>query len=422
MRFLLICLSCLLLFALGVLAWASHELRSEKMVYYPTPSAQSWTFQAIDTMKYSRDLAREKRDNPAFEIIIKDRVRKIADTGATHVAIATPYDEEFLPFLKKWVEAARENGLKVWFRGNWSGWEGWFEYPRIGRDDHIEKTKKFILDNPDLFEDGDAFSSCPECENGGPGDPRNTGDVEAYRAFLIAEYRMMREAFREIDKSIRANLFSMNGDVARLVMDVETTKALDGIVTIDHYVESPVRLALDVEEYARLSQGKIILGEFGAPIPDIHGAMTQSEQAAWIDDVMRRMEASEVVEGMNYWLSTGGTTAIWDSTGKETPSVQALTRHYNTVVAYGFVRDELGRAIAGARIRSSEHEVSTNENGYFILRYSIRKDSYLYVEADQFDGQMIVAPLEAKKIDFVLKRRYEDFEFRLLSIVKRIID
>ena len=68
-----------------------------------------WNVQSIDTMKYSRDTAREKADSKSFEEVIKRQVKDIADTGATHVGISTPYDAEFIPYLTKWVTAARDN-------------------------------------------------------------------------------------------------------------------------------------------------------------------------------------------------------------------------------------------------------------------------------------------------------------------------
>ena len=70
----------------------------------------------------------------------------------------------------------RKHGLSVWFRGNFSGWEEWFGYPKIKAYEHINKTRNFIINNPELFADGDIFTSCPECENGGPGDPRDTNN------------------------------------------------------------------------------------------------------------------------------------------------------------------------------------------------------------------------------------------------------
>src|SRR3989344_4870027 len=122
-----------------------------------------WEIQSIDTMKYSRDLAREKLQDRSFLVTIDSQVKKIAETGATHVAIGTPYDEEFIPYLKAWVDSARRYNLKVWFRGNFSGWEEWFNYPKIGRAEHLLKLASFISKNPHLFGDGDLFTTCPEC-------------------------------------------------------------------------------------------------------------------------------------------------------------------------------------------------------------------------------------------------------------------
>ena len=62
--------------------------------------------------------------------------------------------------------SARKHSLKVWFRGNLSGWEEWFGYPSINRDEHTAGIVRFITNNPDLFEDGDIFVTCNECENG----------------------------------------------------------------------------------------------------------------------------------------------------------------------------------------------------------------------------------------------------------------
>ncbi len=58
-----------------------------------------WKFQSIDTMKTSRDLAREHLKDPNFSDVVDRQVSDIAKTGATHIAIATPYDDEFLPII-----------------------------------------------------------------------------------------------------------------------------------------------------------------------------------------------------------------------------------------------------------------------------------------------------------------------------------
>lgn len=287
-----------------------------------------WKVQSIDTMKYSRDLAREKLGDNSFDSVIEQQIKDIAATYATHVAIGTPYDSEFLPFLKRWVQMARKYKLKVWFRGNWSGWEKWFDYKPIDRKTHIEKTVKLILDNRDIFEDGDIFAACSECENGGPGDPRHNGDVKGHREFMIKEYKAIKTAFEKIEKKVSSNYSSMNGDVANLIMDKETTKAMGGIVVVDHYVASPEQLIIDIKTLSKKSGGKVVLGEFGGPIPDIHGKMTDQEQKEWLEKVLGKLFNMDDVIGLNYWTNVGSSTQLWDSKGNPRLAVDVLKRYY----------------------------------------------------------------------------------------------
>jgi hypothetical protein len=287
-----------------------------------------WKFQSIDTMKSSRDLAREELTDPNFAKEVDRQMADIAATGATHVAIGTPYDDEFLPVIKLWSRTARQHGLKVWFRGNWSGWEQWFGYPKIDQETHIENTRQFILNNSNLFEDGDIFTSCPECENGPKLELGNSFAIAEYRKFLIKEYQVTKEAFRQIDKDVTANYYSMNLDVAKAVMDKDTTKALDGVVAIDHYVNAPEQLAEDIQLIAQQSGGRIVLGELGAPIPDIHGPMNEDAQADWLAESLRLVSRLEEVEGINYWVNLGGSTALWRDNKSPKPAVEVLTQYY----------------------------------------------------------------------------------------------
>src|SRR3989339_521194 len=121
------------------------SVSAQPVATYQKPTVKFWRIQAVDTMKYSRDMARAKLNDSKFDITIDQQIHAIADTGANYVAIATPYDEEFVPILRRWVASARRYGLSVWFRGNFSGWEGWFEYPRINQIQHLRATRAFIL-------------------------------------------------------------------------------------------------------------------------------------------------------------------------------------------------------------------------------------------------------------------------------------
>lgn len=385
---------------------------------YPKPSGNFWEFRSIDTMKHSRDLAREKLHDASYDAVIDREVRMIAETGATHVAIATPYDEEFVPYLFRWVDAARRHDLCVWFRGNFSGWEEWFGYSSISREEHLRKMTGFISKHPDLFQDGDAFSTCPECENGGPGDPRQTGDVSGYQNFLIEEYEAANTAFEKIEKRILTHFFSMNGDVARLVMDRETTLKLGGIVTVDHYVKTPEKLASDAEDFVSRSDGRLVLGEFGAPIPDIHGAMSAEEQAVWLEDTLSRFSRLPNIFGMNYWAHVGSSTALWDDKGNARKAVGILSKFYRPRVFYGVVSDELGTPIAGARVMTGSNEAKTNREGYFELRAPIGADeeTTLSVSASGFLPADVLG--EETQLSVALLREHETKWFKLQKWMK----
>ncbi|HLD61508.1 MAG TPA: carboxypeptidase regulatory-like domain-containing protein [Patescibacteria group bacterium] len=373
-----------------------------------------WEVQSIDTMKYSRDLSREKLKDPSFDVVIDKQVKAIAETGATHVAISTPYDEEFLPILKRWASAARNYNLKIWFRGNWSGWEKWFDYKSISREEHIKKTKEFIIANKDLFEDGDIFSACPECENGGPGDPRRSGDAEGFKSFLISEYAATKKAFVEIGRSVASNYHPMNGDMARLIMDKETTTALGGIVAIDHYVKDPEKLIQDIKDLHRQSGGKVVLAEFGAPIPDIHGKISDADQAKWLESLLEKsIELPELI-GLNYWVNVGGTTELWSKDGEAKPAVSILTKFYNPEILSGTIRNELGKPIAGAAVLFHSKKAQTDEAGVFQFPKISSQYESLNISADGYIDQTIKTEKWNNGNIVILIKNMPTFWFRIL--------
>lgn len=382
-----------------------------------------WKVQSIDTMKYSRDLSREKLHDKSFNSVIDDTMKKISATGATHVSIGTPYDSEFLPILKRWVNSARKYNLKVWFRGNFSGWEGWFDYPKLKRDEHIILIGNFITDNPDLFQNNDIFTGCPECENGGPGDPRYNGDLEGHRTFIIREYEVTKNAFDKIGKKVRSNFNSMNGDVAALVMDKATTRALGGIVAIDHYVETPEKLLTDIRKLSAESGGKIVLAEFGVPIPDVNGEMSELEQAKWISGALDRLAKMRELEGLNYWVSVGGSTEIWSDAGSPKLAVQTITNFFNPEIISGFVMNESGKPIIGASLTNEYSSVMSGPSGDFKMPYLKGKSAKLEIKAPQYLGKTLtVEPKNNKQIEVVLTKEKKSLVYKFWQLIKSIFN
>lgn len=384
----------------------------------PLTNTKIWQVQSIDAMKYTRDIAREKLTKPEFDKDIDMMVANIAATGATHIALGTPYDDEFIPFLTRWVSSARKHKLKVWFRGNFSGWEKWFDYERITRDQHIDMTGRFITQNPSLFEDGDIFTACPECENGGPGDPRqNQSDenTQAYRDFLVDLDTKAKEAFATIGKSVETNYYSMNGDVARLIMDEETSNRLGDLMVVDHYVYSPGRLNNDVTTYAKDSNTRVVLGEFGAPIPDIHGDMTEEQQAEWLKEALTLLSKNENLVGLNYWVNVGGSTQLWDY-DKKRQAVDILTDFFNPKQVRIRAVNELGEDIAKLTAFQEDKAYPSNDEGSVELIYVYDTPS-VRVEAEGYVGKVLNATEGENKI--VLIKEPGDFWFDLKLFIKK---
>lgn len=380
--------------------WFSSHLPEPEVIQ--TPPASWWKFQAIDTMKYSRDPSREFLQKiPELRTLADQQVSQIAQTGATHVGIATPYDEEFAPILEIWIDAARRYNLKIWFRGNWSGWEGWFGYPRITREQHLTKSTEFVLNHPHYFEAGDVFSACPECENGGPGDPRLNGDAAGHRRFLIAEHQALQTAFTEINRQVQTNFNSMNGDVARLIMDPATTEALGGLVVVDHYVRTPTQLNQDISDFAQRSGGQVVLGEFGAPIPDINGSMTESQQAMWVEDTLKLLQDNPDLVGLSYWTNMGGSTALWNNDGSPRAGVYGLTQAYRPNGLQLRITNTLDQAVAKIAIQSQARDLQLSAT-QFQITY-LDENQVVTISAPNYQAQTIsIAELKSNpKIQLV---------------------
>lgn len=331
-----------------------------------TDTAPFWEWQCIDTMKYSRDTARAWGDKPdELTAEIKLQIKTIKDMGANCVALATPYDDEFVPFLTKWVDAARKNNLKIWFRGNFSGWEGWFDYPKLkSPEEHNQKTYTFIVNNPDLFTNGDIFTPAPEPENGIFGDPRQSNDKRnSFNKFLKSSYANCQKAFSQIGKKVVCGAFSTNYDVARDSLDKNTVSQVGNNVAIDHYISDASKYDSDLANIHNKYGASVFVGEFGAPIPDLNGGMGDTSQSKFVGELLLAIyKHRDFVSGLNYWTLRGGSTQIIDDIG----NIRSVSGTLKSYFSPGFVR---GYAMPGTKVNGDNGEkVTANEWGKFTLK------------------------------------------------------
>lgn len=409
---------------------------SDKVII-PTPSQKYnsqilWKFQCIDTMKTSRDNARSWAKRTDLVQLIDSEMEQIKGLGANCVAIDTPYDEEFRSYLSRWVKSAREENLIIWFRGNFSAWEGWFGYAKFSDpSEHHLKIKDFVLNNSDIFQDGDIFTPVPEPENGALKDPRGAEDLKNnYLSFLVESQKNCRSSFELINKQVECGYFSTNADIARDILNTEVVKQLGNRVVIDHYVPNTQRMGEDIKLLYEKYGTRIVIGEFGAPIPSINGRMSEEEQADFVRQLLSEMYINkDIIEGVNYWVLANGTTALYNIDGSPRLVVETIKDYFLPGTISGTVTNSLGDPMDNAQVNIGDGlSVRTDSNGKFNavvpagyreikISYhdykSVKKD-YNVARETEVNSNIIMEPLDSNWM--------EKFLIELRLMMKAIIN
>ncbi len=325
-----------------------------------------------------------------------------------------------MPVLRLWVSEARKNGLKVWFRGNFSGWEGWFGYPQFTSvTEHHTKTKNFITKHPELFEAGDIFTPAPEPENGVIGDPRfYPGNKDTFNQFLVDSYINCSQAFADIRKPITCGYFSTNADVAREVLTRKVVKQIGNVVVIDHYTKTPETFGRDIEYLYRQFEAPIVLGEFGAPIPDLQGDLTEEEQKRIVTSLLNQLyQHRHIVKGVNYWTFAGSSTSLYNNDGIPRQVVEELKNYFQPFILTGRTLSPLGDKLGSMTVLCSSCNTVTvtDANGNYTLQFPAGRQT-LVIGNEQY--HYLSTTIEASRggsivQDFVLSPTHLDGWYRL---------
>lgn len=251
---------------------------------------------------------------------IADQVLMIKNLGANYIAISTPYDHQEI--IKIWANEIHRAGLNVWFRSHWLRWEGDDGLPSdMSKSEYLAQTRNFILDNQELFKEGDSFTVCVEPEQVYVARNLTISDWKGYNKFIIDQMDVADQAFSEIglEDKIHTNWISMNGWVVEHGLEQETVDRM-GLITIDHYpdqdrqmgaIERADRLANDLQKVYKKWQKPIILGEWGF---NILNEVSDGEQKEVLSYTFGRLKEMPFVIGINYWSHLGNTSRIIDDT------------------------------------------------------------------------------------------------------------
>jgi hypothetical protein len=375
-------------------------------------------------MKTSRDMARTYLNNPDYDEEIIIQLQAIKETGADYVSVTTPYDDEFLPYLERWVKLARQEGLKVWFRGNWSSWEGWFGYPKnMTPEEHLAKNSEFIGKHSDLFQNGDIFDPCPECENAGFW-PQNDKNRD-YQLFIQRQQEQTKADFDKINKQVMVYP-SIIGGRAKDVLDQGTFDSLDNVIAIDHYVPKTQGMSEFIDYFKDLNT-KSLISEFGAPIPDMNGFQNEKQQAEFVRNILEVLyQKRDSVEGLNYWVLSHGTTAILNPDYSKRAVFDVLKEYFSPARVEGRVVNPLGEGVKDLTLRTSDNatKVKTDDQGYYYFTIPPRQFELMIDDPDYSSQPVLLVASESGQIisyDFLVEPENPGFFYNLKRFWRDII-
>ncbi len=289
--------------------------------HYHASSLSDPFFASIDTMKVSRDTARQ----PLSEQEITKIVDASASLNANYITVDTQWD--YPGYMAEWIKAIRSTGRRhVWFRIAPNQWEDTNGSTGIMTPaQYIASEREFILAHPSFFEPGDILDPCSEAEQGlywkatyGQGWTNNAPNVatSAYNAFLrqttdVADATLQQNGINGVITTIR----SVNSFVAThpSVLERATVEKF-GAITVDSYpdkdtlnpaVAAQVRIA-ELNQIETLWHVPIVIGEMGysndIPVDD-------ATQQAVLRAEFAQLQSLPYLKGVNYWVGAGSNAA-----------------------------------------------------------------------------------------------------------------
>lgn len=297
---------------------SGRSLVAKNQVIYAQPELakekNKWPLRSVDTQVISKHWPDVTRD------AVIEQVALIKQLGANYVAIGTPYDR--VEDMRMWAEEIHAAGMNVWFRSHWAEWEGDEGLPAtMSPEEYLDRTRAFIVNNPDLFHEGDAFTVAVEAEQVGIGLGKRFLTWNEYRDFLWAEITVASEAFISIglEGKVHTNWLSMNGWIVDNVMTQEFAQRI-GLIVVDHFPGQTQtigekdnipfivdQMLVDLDRYHEKLGVPIILGEWGY---QIFQNVDDASQAEFVELLLSRVSTRSYLIGLNYWVHMGNPAAL----------------------------------------------------------------------------------------------------------------
>ena len=287
-------------------------------------------------MKDTKDVICGQRDRAWID----KWVGKAVEVGANYVAISTPYENpscgDAQAYTRRWVDAIRARGLKVWFRQMPLAFEGIYSVTKNNSSDFLGLIGSYIKNNAGMYQPGDIFTPIPEPQNGGiqgitycANGVCQFNGAAAFNNWLRGAMTTANQAFQSVGKTgVKIGYFGFDGftvwgdnnpDWHGILED--STISMMGNITIDHYPEIVNdTMANDLNElHTRYPNVDIIIGEWGT--------ITGGDTVTQVKNSMGAAKAASFVKGFNYWQF-----------GPSGSGEQAIDNNFNNLAQFGSIQ------------------------------------------------------------------------------------
>lgn len=266
-------------------------------------------YKSVDVMKLSKDNV----NNPLSDADMDRVIASLKSLGITHIAISVPMD--YAAYATRWCGRVHAAGLKVLHRGTWNAIEGLYNNTKLvgaARPTNAiqywtDKTRDYIINNPDIFAAGDLWAPLPERTEGifqdatsflPPPLPDN------YATFFNGLLDVSKQAFVTIGKSVECGFTTNNFTEVRSGWIPQSLFDKAGIICIDHYQQDPSQMYNEIKAVASIHGKKVFLQEWGN-YWDTDTAINLANCEVMYD-TLTRLADEGVLVGYNDWSGWPG--------------------------------------------------------------------------------------------------------------------
>ncbi len=296
---------------------------------------------SVDVMKYTKDVVTSQPSDADIDNLV-DTLKSM---NITHIAIAIPMDETGSypstgkpsprtaeDFTQKWADTVHGKGLKIIWRGTFSGIEGLYRFtkrvgsnrfpagtaasaPTDGSSTWLGKMYQYISGHPSYFADGDIWAPLPERTEGIFSDstsflPYGGAGIQAnYMSFFDDVKEVSDKAFATTGKHPITGLSANNYSEVASTWLWKSMFETAGYVAVDYYGTShtPSEMDRDMRLIAAYAGKPVFLQEWG---DYWNKYLDQGSRSAYLESiyaVMNNLVRDGVLVGFNSWTGWVGT-------------------------------------------------------------------------------------------------------------------